>query len=92
MRASECPCSNCSIRACTLAAITSFAVCFCCLLLFWVDGVTTAAVVVVFMGASSLGCCLAVAFECQRGMYIHAERLLAKAGGSKRKGRGISHP
>ena len=25
-------------------------------------------------------------------MYIHAERLLAKAGGSKRKGRGISHP
>jgi hypothetical protein len=26
------------------------------------------------------------------GVYIHAERLLAKAGGSKRKGRGISHP
>jgi hypothetical protein len=25
-------------------------------------------------------------------VYIHAERLLAKAGGSKCKGRGISHP
>jgi hypothetical protein len=26
------------------------------------------------------------------GVYIHAERLLAKAGGSNCKGRGISHP
>jgi hypothetical protein len=46
------------IREAALAAITSFAVCFCCLLLFWVNGVTTAVVAVVFMGASSLGCCL----------------------------------
>jgi len=27
-----------------------------------------------------------------RGMYLHAERLLAKAGGSNCKGRGLSHP
>jgi len=44
----------------------------------------------VFMGASSLA--LAVAFHAMRGMYLHAERLLAKAGGSNCKGRGISHP
>src|SRR3984893_15629092 len=31
-----------------------------------------------FMGASSLA--LAVAFHAMRGMYLHAERLLAKAG------------
>jgi hypothetical protein len=35
---------------------------------------------------------LAVAFHAMRGMYLHAERLLAKAGGSNCKGRGISHP
>ena len=27
-----------------------------------------------------------------RGMYLHAERLLAKAGGSNCKERGITHP
>jgi hypothetical protein len=32
----------------------------------------------VFMGISSLG--FAVAFHAMRGMYLHAERLLAKAG------------
>ena len=35
---------------------------------------------------------LAFAPKSGGGVYIHAERLLAKAGGSKRKGRGISHP
>ena len=37
----------------------------------------------------------ALAFALKSGserVRIHAERLLAKAGGSKRKGRGISHP
>jgi hypothetical protein len=33
---------------------------------------------------------LAFALESGGGVYIHAERLLAKAGGSKRKGRGIA--
>jgi len=55
-----------------------------------VDGVTLVVVALVFMGASSLA--LAVAFHAMRGMYLHAERLLAKAGGSNCKGRGISHP
>jgi hypothetical protein len=32
----------------------------------------------VFMGVSSLA--FAVAFHAMRGMYLHAERLLAKAG------------
>jgi hypothetical protein len=43
-----------------------------------VDGVTVGVVVWVFMGASSLA--VAVAFHAMRGMYLHAERLLAKAG------------
>jgi hypothetical protein len=34
---------------------------------------------------------LAFAFHAVRGMYLHAERLLAKAGGSKCKERGITH-
>jgi hypothetical protein len=41
----------------------------------------------VFMGVSSLA--LAVAFQAMRGMYLHAERLLAKVGGSNCKPRGI---
>jgi hypothetical protein len=32
---------------------------------------------------------VAVAFHAMRGMYLHAERLLAKAGGSKVQGRGL---
>ena len=43
--------------------------------------------IAVLMGASSLA--LAVAFHAMRGMYLHAERLLAKAGGSNCKPRGI---
>ena len=35
---------------------------------------------------------VAFAFHAMRGMYLHAERLLAKAGGSKCKERGITHP
>jgi hypothetical protein len=71
--------------------MTSLAVCRCCGCLgFGVDGVTLVVVAMVFMGASSLA--LAVAFHAMRGMYLHAERLLAKAGGSNCKGRGISHP
>ena len=44
------------------------------------NGVTVDAVVMaaVFMGVSSLA--VAVAFHAMRGMYLHAERLLAKAG------------
>src|SRR6185437_16737909 len=68
------------MRAWTLAAIASFAVCCfgCGFFGFWVNGMTGVGVViaVVFMGASSL----AVAFHAMRGMYLHAERLLAKAG------------
>ena len=37
-----------------------------------------------------LGFCLCTYMP--RGMYLHAERLLAKAGVARRKGRGISHP
>src|ERR1700689_2896019 len=82
------PASSCSIRHFTLAAIISFAVCRCCGCVgFSLMGVT---LLVLFMGASSLA--LAVAFHAMRGMYLHAERLLAKAGGSNCKGRGISHP
>src|SRR5258708_17723084 len=39
-----------------------------------------------FMGASSLA--LAVAFHAMRGMYLHAERLLAKAGVATARGGG----
>ncbi len=77
------------MRHFTLAAIISFAVCRCygCLG-FGVDGVTVVVVVaMVFMGASSLA--FAVAFHAMRGMYLHAERLLAKVGGSNCKPRGI---
>ena len=35
---------------------------------------------------------VAFAFHAVRGMYLHAERLLAKAGVARRKGRGITHP
>jgi hypothetical protein len=48
-------------------------------------GVTV--LMVVFMGASSLA--LAVAFHAMRGMYLHAERLLAKAGRQGARG-GVS--
>jgi hypothetical protein len=44
----------------------------------------------VFMGASSLA--LAVAFHAMRGMYLHAERLLAKAGVARRNGEGYLPP
>src|SRR6266851_5007142 len=67
------------MRLFTLAATISFAVCRCCGCLgFWVDGLTVGVVATLFMGASSLA--LAVAFHAMRGMYLHAERLLAKAG------------
>ena len=89
MSASLCPASNCSIRLLTLAAIISFAVCLCCGCLgFGVDGLTVVALV--FMGASSLA--LAVAFHAMRGMYLHAERLLAKAGVARRNGEGYLPP
>jgi hypothetical protein len=41
-------------------------------------------------GVSSLA--LAVAFHAMRGMYLHAERLLAKAGVARRKGKGNLPP
>lgn len=46
-------------------------------------------VATVFMGVSSLA--LAVAFHAMRGMYLHAERLLAKAGRQGAMRRGIAH-
>src|SRR5258708_36768509 len=65
----------------------SFAVCRCCGCLgFGVDGVTLVVVAMLFMGASSLA--LAVAFHAMRGMYLHAERLLAKAGVATARGGG----
>src|SRR5665213_497259 len=67
--------------------------CFCCSR-FWIKGLTVGVVVTVgvFMGASSCwAVALAVALEWASGRYIHAERLLAKVGGSNCKGRGISH-
>ncbi|OJV39985.1 MAG: hypothetical protein BGO25_09315 [Acidobacteriales bacterium 59-55] len=42
------------------------------------------------MGVSSSA--FAVAFHAMRGMYLHAERLLAKAGRQGAMGWGISHP
>src|SRR5713226_132269 len=65
----------------------SFAVCRCCgclgFSLMGETGLVVAAVVAyavffAFMDISSLA--LAVAFHAMRGMYLHAERLLAKAG------------
>src|SRR5580698_545259 len=70
------------MRALTLAAITSFAVCG-----LGVDDWMVAIFALRFMGASPL----LLPFWCA-ACDIHAERLLAKAGGSNCKGRGITHP
>src|ERR1700730_11379526 len=80
------------MRAWMLAAMASFAVCCfccCCCLRFWVKGMTVGAVVMAaaFMGVSSLA--VSVAFHAMRGMYLHAERLLAKAGVATARG-GVS--
>src|SRR5665213_2085733 len=96
VRPSLCPSSNCSIRALTLAAIASLEVCGfcgCCCWVFWINGLTVGVVVTVavFMGASSCwAVALAVAVEWASGRYIHAERLLAKSGGSKAQWGGVS--
>jgi len=78
------------MRAWTLAAIASFAVCCygCCILRFWAKGVTLdgVATVAVFMGALLGFWLLHVRVETR---HVHAERLLAKVGGSNRKPRGI---
>jgi hypothetical protein len=63
---------------------------FRCLPLLRLSGVSLMGVTVlgvVFMGVSSLA--LAVAFHAMRGMYLHAERLLAKAGRQGARG-GVS--
>src|ERR1700733_1181274 len=79
------------MRLCTLAAMISFAVCRGCGCLgFCVEGVTVGVVTMRFMGASSSA--FAVAFHAMRGMYLHAERLLAKAGRQGATRRGIAHP
>ena len=61
-------------------SIASFAVSGfgCCVLRFWLTGVTLDEVTIMalFMGVSSL----AFAFHAMSGMYLHAERHLAKAG------------
>src|SRR5271169_1436162 len=68
------------MRAWTLAAMTSFAVCG-----LGLDGCMVVVLALRFMGVSSLG--VGFCFSCRRGMYLHAERLLAKAGvASARRG------
>src|SRR5271168_2395811 len=77
------------MRLFTLAAMTSFAVCRGCGCLgFSLMGVMV--LVAVFMGVSSLA--VAVVFHAMRGMYLHAERLLAKAGVARRNGEGYLPP
>jgi hypothetical protein len=49
--------------------------------------VTGLLVAALFMGVSSSA--FAVVFHAMRGMYLHAERLLAKAGVARCKGRGL---
>ena len=85
MRASECPASNCSIKSLMLAAMSSCLVLGFLLSMADVLGGGCAA-----HGVSPLR--VAFAFHAVRGMYLHAERHLAKAGGSKCKERGITHP
>ena len=73
-------------KALTLAAMTSLAVCRgCCCLGF---SLMVGDAVVSSWCFLLAGRC----FSSVRGMYLHAERLLAKAGVARRKGRGISHP
>ena len=83
MSPSLCPASNCSMRSLTLAAMTSFAAC--------ALGVDGSVADVGFSGAvHGVLLSFALAFaRCMRGMYLHAERLLAKAGVASCKGRGI---
>src|SRR3984885_7867099 len=52
--------------------------------------VTGLLVAALFMGVSSLA--FAVALHATRGMYLHAERLLAKAGVARRNGEGYLPP
>src|SRR5271154_3180077 len=73
------------MRAWTLAAMTSFAVCG-----LGLDGCMVVVLALRFMGVSSLG--VGFCFSCRRGMYLHAERLLAKAGVARRNGEGDPHP
>ena len=83
MRASDCPASNCSIKSLMLAAMSS------CL----VRGFLLSMVVMLFVVAALLmvlsPLAVAVAFHAMRGMYLHAERLLAKAGRQGARG-GVS--
>ena len=88
MSASECPASSCLMRLWTLAAIISFAVCRGCGCLgFCVDGATVGMVAMLLMVCLSFA--VAFAFHAMRGMYLHAERLLAKAGRQSARG-GVS--
>jgi hypothetical protein len=58
----------------------------------WVDWLSRQVVAIAdrFMGAFSL--VFAFALTCRRGMYLHAERLLAKAGVARRNGEGYLPP
>ena len=86
MRASECPASNCSISSLILAAIKLlFGGRF-----FAVDG-RGAVGGVGYAAHGVVSFAVAFAFHAVASMYLHAERLLAKAGGSKCKERGITH-
>ena len=73
-----------------LAAITSFAVCFCCLLGFGLDGVRAAAVTLVFMDASSLAVALAFALKSGRWSVHTCRTPPGEGGGVATAGRGGS--
>ena len=83
MRASECPASNCSISSLMLAAMSS-----CLVVGFLLSMVVTVLVVAVLLMVF-VSFAVAFAFHAVRGMYLHAERLLAKAGRQSARG-GVS--
>src|ERR1700742_1732241 len=75
-RASECPASSCSIKSLILAVVS-----------FWlVVGFLLSMVAALLMVFVSFA--VAFAFHAMRGMYLHAERLLAKAGRQSARGGG----
>src|ERR1700722_13797134 len=85
VRASECPASNCSIKSLMLAAMSS-----CLVLGFLLSMAEVPWVGAALLMVSLLCCCFC--FSCRRGMYLHAERLLAKAGVARRNGEGYLPP
>src|ERR1700722_17846365 len=79
------------MRAWTLAVIASLAVCCfgCCILRFWIKGVTLdgAAMVAVFMGVLSLGCCRC--FSCHAWHVPTCRTPPGEGGVARVQGRGL---